>query len=131
MFWRSPLCDLILIAMVFSIVRRYVFEKGLSEYEKRYIQHSQRWIRNIAILIVSCGIFCSVGCDMGIVGEEYYIYGLFAAFIVIYFFALWAIYVDYQYGPKNHCFTKNLKRRILSAIALPCCYLLLYIFMGK
>ena len=41
MFWRSPLCDAILVILLCSLVKTYIFEKGLSDYEKRYISHSR------------------------------------------------------------------------------------------
>lgn len=126
MFWRSPLCDFILILTVFSIAKTYVFEKSLSNYEERYIRHSNRWARYIAVLIIVIGTFYAVGCDIGIANEEYYIYSLTLVCFIIYISALWFIHIDYQYGPKDYSFVKNVKLRVYAAIALPCLFLLIY-----
>ena len=52
------------------------------------------------------------------------------SFIVIYIGALWAIYIDYKYGPEDYRFVENLKLRIEAAIALPCLFLLIHFLMG-
>lgn len=130
MFWRSPLCDLVLIIMLCSIIKTYIFERNLSDYEKRFIKHSKYWIRFIAVLIIISGICYAIGSDIGIVNGKYYEYGVFISFIVIYFGAIWAIYIDYRYGPKDYRFMNNLKLRMEAAIALPCFFLLLHFLIG-
>ena len=130
MFWRSPLCDLILIIMLFSLIKTYIFEKDLSDYEERFIKHSKFWIRFIAILMILVGIFYAVGSDIGVVDGKYYIYSISFSFIVIYIGALWAIYIDYKYGPKDYRSVCNVKLRIQAAVALPCIFILLHFLMG-
>ena len=130
MFWRSPLCDLILIIMLFSLIKTYILGKDLSDYEERFIKHSKFWIRFIAILMILVGIFYAVGSDIGVVDGKYYIYSISFSFIVIYIGALWAIYIDYKYGPKDYHFVSNVKLRIQAAVALPCIFILLHFLMG-
>ena len=130
MFWRSPLCDAILVILLCSLVKTYIFEKGLSDYEKRYISHSRYWIRILAVLVITGGILYAVSSDMGIVNGKYYGYSILLSFIVIYIGALWAIYIDYKYGPEDYRFVENLKLRIEAAIALPCLFLLIHFLMG-
>lgn len=67
---------------------------------------------------------------MGIVNGKYYGYSILLSFIVIYIGALWAIYIDYKYGPEDYRFVENLKLRIEAAIALPCLFLLIHFLMG-
>ncbi len=130
MDWRSPLFDLILIAMAFSVVKTYVFEKGLSDFEERFIKHSNRWIRYIAVLIIFCSTLYVVGVDIEVANEEYYMFGLVLTYTTMYIGALWSIYVDYRYGPKNHCFVEDVKLRIRAAIVIPCLFLLLHFLAG-
>lgn len=126
MFWRSPLWDFIMLLMLFSIAKTYIFEKGLSDYEKRYIKHSNRWIRYIVILAIFICVLYAVGANIGITSEEYYIHSLISGSVVMYFSALWFVYVDYRYGPKDYSFVKNVKSRVYAAITVPCLFLLIY-----
>lgn len=128
MFWRSPLCDFILLLMLFSIAKTYVFERNLSDYEKRYIQHSNCWIRYMVVLVIFIIVLYAVGADIGIANEGYYIHSLILGSLVIYASGLWFIYVDYRYGLKEHSFRENVKLRMQAAVALPCIFLLMYFF---
>ena len=126
MFWRSPLWDFMMLLMLFSIAKTYVFERNLSDYEKRYIKHSRRWIRYVVVLVIFISVLYAVGANIGITDEEYYIHSLILGCFVMYTSAIWFIYVDYRYGPRDYHFVKNVKSRVYAAIALPCVFLLMY-----